>query len=121
MSTQPESAAPPEPREILRILSRRKRMLIVPWLIAIALGVAAALLLPPVYMSNVTLLLERPQVLSGSLNTMVNPVDPERQADIMRDQVQSSVFLRGVVTATGLKSDPGDAGVGGAPVGVVSG
>jgi len=106
MSTQPESAAPPEPREILRILSRRKRMLIVPWLIAIALGVAAALLLPPVYMSNVTLLLERPQVLSGSLNNMVNPVDPERQADIMRDQVQSSVFLRGVVTATGLKSDP---------------
>ncbi len=109
MTTQtfdPAPAPPPEPREILRVLVRRKKMLLVPWAIALALGVAAALLLPPVYMSNVTMLLERPQALSGSLNNMVNPMDPDRQADLMRDQVQSTVFLRGVVTATGIKSEP---------------
>jgi len=97
---------PLEPRELLRVLARRKLLLLLPWGIAITLGVLAAVLLPPVYMSNVTMLLERPQALNGALGGVVNPLDPERQADLMRDQVQSSVFLRGVVTSTGLRSDP---------------
>jgi capsular exopolysaccharide synthesis family protein len=93
-------------REVLRLVLRRKVALLAPWGAALVLGTAAALLLPPVYISNVTMLLERPQALSGSLSGMVRPVDPERQAEVMRDQVQSSLFLGGVVSASGLKSDP---------------
>src|SRR5262245_59092862 len=69
--------------QLLRVAMRRKMLLLVPWGIALALGIAAAVLLPPVYFSSVTLLLERPQTLSGSLSNMVNPFNPDRQADIM--------------------------------------
>src|SRR5262245_18240193 len=79
--------------QLLRVAMRRKMLMLVPWAIALVLGIAAAVLLPPVYFISVTLLLERPQALSGSLSNMVNPFNPDRQADIMRDEVQSTVFL----------------------------
>ncbi len=93
-------------RELLRVLARRKLMLGVPWAIALAIGIAAAVLLPPIYFSNVTMVLEQPQALSQALGGLVTAGNPERQADIMRDEVQSTSFLKEVVTASGLKSDP---------------
>jgi succinoglycan biosynthesis transport protein ExoP len=98
--------APLDLGDLLRVAGRRKLLLMVPWLAAILIGVAAALLLPSVYFSNTSLLLERPQSLSSSLSGMVNPISPERQAEVMRDQVQSSSFLRGVLAATGLATEP---------------
>jgi len=91
--------------DLLRMVLRRKVLLFVPWVCALGLGIAMAFLLPPVYFSTVTLLLERPQQVTGALANMVNPFDPEKQAATMRDQVQSTSFLREVVVATGLKSD----------------
>jgi capsular exopolysaccharide synthesis family protein len=103
---QAPTSPPVHVSDLIRILSRRKILLLTPWIMAVGLGVAAGILLPPVYSSSVTLLLERPQELSGALSNMVNAFDPERQAANMREQVQSTLFLRGVVTATGLKSEP---------------
>ncbi len=91
--------------DLARMFARRKVLLLTPWLIAAGLGVAAAMLLPPVYSSNVTMLLERPQSMGGSLGGMISAFDPERQVGVMRDQVSSTTFLREVVTATGLTSD----------------
>lgn len=105
MAHTPDSP-PVDLREILRVLARRKLLLAAPWGLALALGIAAAVLLPPIYFSDVTMLLEQPQALSGALGGLVTAGNPERQADVMRDQVQSSGFLREVVTASGLKTDP---------------
>ncbi len=99
------NSAPVQVGDLTRMFARRKVLLLTPWLIAAGLGVAAAMLLPPVYSSNVTMLLERPQSMGGSLGGMISAFDPERQVGVMRDQVSSTTFLRDVVTATGLKSD----------------
>lgn len=96
-----------DPGAILRIVARRKWLLIAPWTIATLAGVAAALLLKPIYFSNVTLLLEHPTRLSGPLGGMVGAGGgADQQAEIMREQVQSSLFLRTVITASGMMSDP---------------
>jgi len=94
-----------DPRQLLRVLMRRRLLLLGPWLAALALGVAAAVLLPPVYVSTVTLLMERPQ-LNGPLGGMVHGIDPAQQAEIMREQVQSSLFLRSVIGSMGIKDEP---------------
>jgi hypothetical protein len=44
--------------------------------------------------------------VAGPLGGMVGASSPEQKAEIMREQVQSSPFLRSVIVATGLKSDP---------------
>lgn len=93
-------------RELLRVLWRRRLLLVAPWLVAIVAGVAAALLLPPIYESSVTLVLERPSTLPENLSGMVATVTPGAQAEIMREQVRSSVFLSSVITAAGLRQDP---------------
>jgi capsular exopolysaccharide synthesis family protein len=93
-------------QELLRMVWRRKLLLIIPWGIAIVGGVLAAVLLRPVYFSNVTLVMDRGQQLGGRLGEMVPGGRVQDQADIMREQVGSSVFLRSVITAAGLMDDP---------------
>ena len=107
MPGPPESSSPAvDFRVIFRMLMRRKLLLLLPWSVALLAGIAAAFLLPPVYFSNVTLLLERPQNLAGPLGGMVGGGNPEQQAEIMREQVQSSLFLRSVISASGFKTEP---------------
>jgi hypothetical protein len=44
--------------------------------------------------------------MAGKLNDVPSgPVNVDAQADVMREQVSSSLFLTGVITATGLKND----------------
>jgi capsular exopolysaccharide synthesis family protein len=93
--------------ELLRVASRRRWLLITPWAAAIACGVTAAFVLKPVYFSSTTLMLEHATQLSGPLGGMVGGSDNfDQQAEVMRDQVQSSLFLKSVITATGIRSDP---------------
>lgn len=95
-------------RQLTRVLLRRRWLLILPWLAALIVGVTAAFLLRPIYVSRVTLMLEQPQQLSGPLGGMVGGgISPEQQAGMMREQVQSTVFLRGVIGATGMRTAPG--------------
>lgn len=99
-------SAPVDAREVLRMLWRRKLLFLVPFSLAIAAGISGAFLLKPIYISQVTLVLERPQQLSGQLGDIGGSVSPDAQADLMREQAKSSVFLRSVLTATGVRSDP---------------
>ena len=57
--------------DFLRVLTRRKLLLVAAVGASRSAGVAAAFLLQPIYFSDVTLLLERPQALSGPLGGMV--------------------------------------------------
>jgi len=94
-------------RQLTRVLARRKWLMLLPWIVAVLVGVAAAFLLRPIYVSRVTLMLEQPQELAGPLGGMVGGgINPEQQAGRMREQVQSTVFLRGVITATGMRTAP---------------
>ncbi len=104
MSTAPNSPQL-DLRDLLRVLLRRRWLLLLPWLAAAGLGVTGAFLLPPVYFSTVIMRIERPQQLKN-LGDIVSSGFGDQQADIMREQVQSQVFLRSVIQATGLKSEP---------------
>lgn len=100
------TTTPLDPAELLRLLWRRKWLFLLPWLTAIAIGAAAAFLLRPVYVSSTTLLLDRGQSLPGAMGgNAMGPSDVEQQADIMREQVESSLFLKSVISATGVKED----------------
>lgn len=106
MSEAPRTT-PLDVNQLLRVLARRRWLLVIPWAIATVAGVLAAFLLPPVYFSQVTMLLERPTKLAGPLGGMVGDGNgAEQQAEVMREQVQSSLFLRSVITASGIKNDP---------------
>jgi capsular exopolysaccharide synthesis family protein len=101
----PQATTTADPADMLRMVWRRKWMLLVPWVTAVVIGIAAALLLKPVYTSSTTLVLDRGQALSGTLAGVAPSLEVEQQADIMREQVQSSLFLKSVVAATGVKED----------------
>lgn len=104
---EPHRPAPLDLQQLLRVIARRRWLLVIPWAIAALAGVLAAFLLPPVYFSQVTMLLERPTKLAGPLGGMVGGGSgAEQQAEVMREQVQSSLFLRSVITASGIKNEP---------------
>ena len=106
MSEVRSPAAAVDVREIFRILLRRKWLLLLPWIAAVVVGVAAAFLLKPIYFSTVTLQFERPQALTGALGGITGGIqNVDQQANLMRGQVQSSLFLRNVIIATGVKDD----------------
>ena len=91
--------------EMLRVLSRRRWLVALPWLLALGVGIAAAFLLKPVYFSSTVLLLDRGQALQGPLGTISGGPDVDQQADIMREQIQSSLFLKSVVASSGARED----------------
>src|SRR5262249_13769508 len=104
--TDHKDEKPVDIREITRILWRRKLLFVVPFALAVMAGITGAFLLKPVYESSVTLMLERPQQLPGDLGGIGGSVSPDVQADLMREQAKSSVFLTSVITATGIRNDP---------------
>ena len=71
--------------EVMRLLARRRWLLAIPWAVALAAGLAGAFLLKPVYMSSVTLMLERPQVsrrrVRGRICKRVREVDDRLRGD----------------------------------------
>ncbi|NOT34593.1 MAG: AAA family ATPase [Candidatus Eisenbacteria bacterium] len=117
MSTGPAVPNPPinpyatpsiDLRDIARMLWRRRWLLVVPWFAAALVGLTFALLLPPVYTSTVVLFFEKPQPLAGTLGGVSSgPTNADAQADVMREQLKSSLFLGSVITASGLRDDEG--------------
>jgi len=98
--------APIDPRQLLRVLLRRKVLLLAPWGVAVAIAAAAAFLLPPIYFSSVMLLLERGSSLGGNLRGMVGSGQSEQKAEVMREVMQSTPFLTSTISAANLLEDP---------------
>ncbi|HET7225764.1 MAG TPA: Wzz/FepE/Etk N-terminal domain-containing protein [Candidatus Eisenbacteria bacterium] len=93
-------------RQIVRVLGRRRWLLVLPWAGALAVGLALAFLLPPVYYSSVTMVIQQPQMLTQQMGDLVHTgPTADQQADLMRQQVQSTLFLHQVITAAGLDRD----------------
>lgn len=111
MSTPPPTgertgeAVPLDVGEMLRMLWRRRWLLIAPWITAIIAAGAAAVLLPPVYVSRAMLVLDRGQSLQGPTGQLSGGSGLDQQAEIMKEQVQSGTFLRAVIGATGVARD----------------
>jgi polysaccharide biosynthesis transport protein len=106
VSDAPRVDNPIDLRDLLGVLRRRRWLAIVPFGVASLAGLVLALALPPVYTSTVTLLFEKPQPLGGGLGGVGGgATDPGSQGDVMREQVKSSLFLRSVITATGIHND----------------
>jgi succinoglycan biosynthesis transport protein ExoP len=106
MNELPVQAQPPvDTAELGRVLWRRRGLLLAPWLAAVLIGIAAALLLQPVYVSSTLLMLNRGQAMQGPLGNLGGGPDMQQQGEIMREQVQSSLFLKSVIGATGVKED----------------
>jgi polysaccharide biosynthesis transport protein len=93
-------------QQALRILWRRRMLLFVPWISALAIGAAAAFLLRPVYISKATLIHERPQALTGRGGDDGIRANADQEAEVMREVVGSTPFLTSVVMESGLESDP---------------
>jgi len=91
--------------ELLRVFGRRRWLVALPWTLAVVIGVVAALMLRPVWFSSTVLLLDRGQALQGPLGAISGGPDVDQQADIMREQIQSSLFLRSVVASSGARED----------------
>ena len=107
MESATGTRAPLDIGEIARVLRRRKWLMLLPWLASVCVGLAAAFLLPPIYVSTVTLQFQRPQPLAGSLSNISGGAQSaDQQAGLMRGQLQSSLFLRNIVIASGIKKDP---------------
>jgi polysaccharide biosynthesis transport protein len=94
-------------QELLRVLVRRRWLVMIPWSVAMVAGLLAAFLLPPIYFSSAQLQYERPAALSGPLGNMVSGGrSADQQVNVMRAQVKSTLFLRSIVAASGLRTDP---------------
>ena len=107
MEPRPPAAAPLDVGQMARVLLRRKWLLILPWFAAVVAGTSAAFLLRPIYVSSVLMQFQRPQSIAGSFSGINGGAQSgDQQAGLMRGQVQSSLFLRNVVVASGLTSDP---------------
>jgi uncharacterized protein involved in exopolysaccharide biosynthesis/Mrp family chromosome partitioning ATPase len=89
-------------RDSLRILGRRRRLLLIPWAAIVVIGLLIAFLQPAVYESSVVLMLESPPPQpdgTGAFNAGA-------QVDLMSEQARRATFLRNVITASGIRTDP---------------
>lgn len=112
MTSAPSTMAPAadaglDLRQVGRVLARRRGLLVLPWAVALLVGVLLAFLLPPVYESTVTMYIQQPAALTQQVGDMVkSTMTPDQEADLMRQQAQSTAFLTSVIAATGLAHDP---------------
>jgi uncharacterized protein involved in exopolysaccharide biosynthesis len=94
-------------REILRVLSRRRMMIIVPTVVTLAAAFVGVMLAKPSYESVATLAFEQsvPLTRTVALATGVDDHASE-QARILRSRIESSTFLETVAVQIGLHQDP---------------
>jgi len=89
------------PAELIDVVRRRKLSLIVPAAIVFLLGVAAALLWPPVYKSTATILIEEQEVPTDFVMTTVTSFAEQRIQQI-NQRIMSFTRLLEVINQYGL-------------------
>jgi uncharacterized protein involved in exopolysaccharide biosynthesis len=103
--TPSTSAAVAEPPSILPLLPtifwQRRWFVILPLMLAVAVGIAVAVLMPPVYESSGTVLIESPQLPSDLVSSPVTDIIDQRIART-RERVLSRTDLIRLIRANGL-------------------
>lgn len=95
---------PLTPGDLVKILNRRKWSLILPAFFVFAVSVAVAILLPPVYRSSSTILIEDqeipPEFVMATVSTFV-----EKQLQVINQRIMSSTRLLEIINDYDLYSD----------------
>jgi succinoglycan biosynthesis transport protein ExoP len=92
------------PRDYLAIARRRKWFFFVPALLVFAASIAAALLWPPTYRSEATVLVEQPEIPEDLVNTLITDYVERRLESITR-RVMVTENLLGIIERYGLYRD----------------
>jgi uncharacterized protein involved in exopolysaccharide biosynthesis len=103
--TPSTNAGPVEPPSILPLLPtifwQRRWFVLLPLIVAMAAGIAVAMLMPPVYESSGTVLIESPQLPSDLVSSPVTDIIDQRIART-RERVLSRTDLIRLIRANGL-------------------
>ncbi|MCK9530521.1 MAG: Wzz/FepE/Etk N-terminal domain-containing protein [Gammaproteobacteria bacterium] len=99
--------------ELLDVIRRRKRFLILPGMLILALSAALAFLLPPVYRSEATILIERQSIPTDLIKTTVTGYVQE-QIEVIRQRIVTYDNVLKIAEDFDLypelrKTDPGSA------------
>jgi uncharacterized protein involved in exopolysaccharide biosynthesis len=94
-------------REIIRVLSRRRKLIAIPAAVTVLGALAGVLVSQPSYESVATLALETSVPLTRTV-AQASGVDDrfDDQAQILRRRIESSSFLESVAVQVGLHEDP---------------
>lgn len=94
-------------KSVFTTLWRRRWYVLVPAALAglTAWVVSLPRFMKPVYQSSCTLMVEFPQMLSPGLTSLLSNPSMAEQMARLQSQIQSSDFLKDVITRTGLRND----------------
>jgi len=95
--------------EYWRILTRKKKFILIPLIITVGIAIGGSYRLSPVFESSSTILIEERQSLSRSLEELLQgdrrPLPSERIATLAL-KIQSPAYIRKVINALKLNQDP---------------
>jgi polysaccharide biosynthesis transport protein len=92
------------PRDYLGVARRRKWFFFVPALFVFVASIAAALLWPPTYRSEATVLIEQPEIPEDLVNTLITDY-VERRLEAITRRVMVTENLLGIIERYGLYRD----------------
>jgi uncharacterized protein involved in exopolysaccharide biosynthesis len=95
---------PKDLHDYMEFLKRRKKHLLIPFVCIILLGAAVALLLPPIYKSTATILIEGQQIPTDFVRTTVTSFAEER-IQIITQRIMSRMRLLEIINQFNLYSD----------------
>jgi succinoglycan biosynthesis transport protein ExoP len=91
---------PFDPRQYLRVISKRKALLILPFLGVVFTVMLGSLFIAPVYQSSTTILVSEPQLLSQSVERMASR-GPRERMDTLRREITSRDYLARLIRTLG--------------------
>jgi len=94
-----------DPRQYLRVISKRKILLILPFLGVVMTVMLGSLFIDPVYQSSTTVLVSEPQLLSQNVERMASRGSRER-IDTLRREITSRDYLTRLIRTLGWHQDP---------------
>lgn len=92
------------PQDILAIIKRRKVILVIPFLTIFCIAAAVALLLPPIYISSSTILIEDQEIPTEYVQTTVTSFVEKRLQEI-KQKIMSTTRLQEVIDKYELYTD----------------
>lgn len=94
-----------DPRQYLRVISKRKILLILPFLGVVMTVMLGSLFIDPVYQASTTILVSEPQLLSQNVERMASRGSRER-IETLRREITSRDYLTRLIRTLGWHQDP---------------
>jgi len=91
-------------RDYLAIAKRRWRVALLPFAVVLAIGVAVALLIPPVYRSSATILIEQQEIPQDLVRSTISSFADQR-IQLIKQRVMTTANLLNIIREHGLYAD----------------